>query len=190
MVGMRTALRIILWVGAAVFVSAASPWADVVKSFDLVELAATFSAEKVDRILGDQGSEWPQPDRQAAALMVAMAVLDQTDLADPVRTAAKVARFQNRLAAPESALIFPLNWPMAALRPAPIGGHDTLRQDAGLVDALNQALGAGIITGYGLRSPRVHAASDPARTLVYSHNDWRHLRQAVLYPPTGDGEEP
>ena len=180
MTAMKTWLRIILWVGASAWVLAASPWVDLVKSLDLVELAATFSEEKVDRILGEQAGDWPQSDRQAAAVMVAMAVLDPSDLADPVKTAAKVTRFQNTLAAPESTLLFSLNWPMDALRGEPLGGHDTLRQDAGLVDALNHALGTGIITGYSLRSLRVSEASDPARTIIYSHNDWRHVRQLVV----------
>ena len=179
MAAMKTWLRIVLWVGASAWVSAALPWADMVKSLDMVELAATFSEEKVDLILDESGADWSKSDRQAAAVMVAMAVLDQADLADPARTGAKLTRFQQMWAAPESALIFSLNMPMVALRRAPLGGHDTLRQDAGLVDALNQALGAGIITGYGLRSLRVSAASDPARTLIYSHNDWRHVRQLV-----------
>ena len=56
---------------------------------------------------------------------------------------------------------------------------DAVRQDPALMASLDAAIGEGVLTGYGLRPLRVSAASDPMRTLIYSHSSLPHVKQLV-----------
>lgn len=158
----------------------AGPIKEVADELGLAELIATFDAAKVERVLGESGHVIELgEDRAAAAALVAMGVLPDWQLGD----SAVVQRVLAEWGAPQREKVTDLELPLervaGILRVASIGGYELLRSDEALVAALDEAVGAKVLTGYGLRPLNVSAATDAKRTVIYSHSSLSHVKQLV-----------
>lgn len=174
----RTLIVVLLWWSGSLV--AGSPWVDAVEELGLVELGDTFDQAKIDRLLGkDTMSGATEDGRRAAAVMVAIGAVEVAAFSDAARAAAQLARYQRSLAVPEECVVVSLDDVSGLMRLEALAGHEALRQDSVLMASLDAAIGEGVLTGYGLRPLRVSAASDPTRTLIYSHSSLPHVKQLV-----------
>ena len=174
----RMLIVVLLWWGGSLV--AVPPWIDAVEELGLVELGDTFDHAKIDRLLGAETmSDASEDHRRAVAVLVAIGAVDVSALSDAVRAEAQLARYQRSLSAPEECVVVSLDDISAFMRLEALEGHEALRQDPALMASLDAAIGEGVLTGYGLRPLRVSAASDPMRTLIYSHSSLPHVKQLV-----------
>jgi hypothetical protein len=158
----------------------ASEMEDLVESVGLAELAATFDEAKVDRILGDHGTAIEDPaERAAAATLVTMNMVHDWALDEPEVAAKMLTGWAHPDGETEGIIEMPLVRPSGIMRVKSIGGHDALRRDEALMAALDEAIGAEVLTGYGLRPLNVSAATAVERTVIYSHSSVAHVKQLI-----------
>lgn len=166
----------ILWVWVGAVSLWAGPWSDAVDRLGLTEVAATFAPEKTKRVLGDAVMIQEIGEQQAAALLVSIGVVSLDDFsggADPL------AAWGEPTERPDGPVEYPFDDMSALLRLAHLGGHEALREDEALLASLDEAVRAGVLTGYGLRPIGVSAGTDAGRTVIYSHSSWPHMKQLV-----------
>ncbi len=153
---------------------------ELAETVGLTELAATFDEAKVDRIIGEYGARLEDPaERAAAAALVTMGMVKDWALEDPDLTARMLVGWDNPPGKGVGTTEMSLLRPAGIMRVASFGGHEALRQDTKLIAALDAAIGAEVLTGYGLRPRGVSSATKADRTVIYSHSSLPHVKQLI-----------
>ena len=134
--------------------------ADRVRQLGLIELAATLSEQKITRCSAENDTTGNLLERQAAALL---ACLDVTG--------------------PGMGLLATASFTQLYETAAPSWLTRGQAQVASFESRLQNAMAAGLSTGYNVVPQFKWPDFDPTRTVIYGHNDWRHARQlvALLY---------
>ncbi|GAB5559711.1 MAG: hypothetical protein SynsKO_13580 [Synoicihabitans sp.] len=175
-------LRLIFALGLALagsFRLSGQSLAELVESAGMRELAATFSPEKTDRILGDDIAIPDHADRAAAAVMVAMGVWTRDQLDDTQVCRDALEQWTAGAEEVTTVLAWDLSNVAEIFSVSRFGGHEALREDAELMATLDEAIGAEVLTGYGLRSRGVSHDTDARRTVIYSHSSLPHVKQLI-----------
>ena len=173
----RLALRLLLLVLFCPGVQAVTPM-QALDLLEMRELAASYSEDQVDRLLGDQSLHRSVPERRALAALVSLGVLAPSDCSDPIRVESKVNAYLHVAVGKHPARVGRLGdvgLPLALDRD---WRHDLLA-DGSLVDALASRLASGVITGYDVRERGVYEGFPSGETFIYSHSSLRHLRQLL-----------
>ena len=152
---------------------AASPQ-KLVDALSLEEVGAAMADAKVTDLLDKHGNALSQQDRRAAAVLVAMGLIEAQQL-DEERLSETLRRLHHAVTHPyfkgeigESALLRMLREPWQ---------HDDLLAEQDLLRVLGEALSEGLLTGYDLRRRGAYSGFQPGHTFIYSHGSQRHLSQ-------------
>lgn len=129
---------------------------DRVRQLGLIELAATFSEQKIARCLPDNDKTADLLERQATALLACLGVSGTN---------------MGLLATPMFAQL------TESAMPAWLTSGQV--QIAAFESRLQKAMAAGLSTGYNVVPQSNWPDFDPTRTVIYGHSDWRHARQLV-----------
>lgn len=174
-------LRLLLMLAICLPVSIrAGPIADAVKQMNLQELQETFDTSKVARSLGGYGDNLQDGERQAAAVLITMGILELEDLRNRNQVQAKLTDYRDIYATRHFAL---LGRTGDATLPMKIDGgwafsHEELFDEL-FIETLAERLADGVITGYDIRLDGVYENFPPGRTLIYSQSSIVHLQQLV-----------
>ncbi|MBT5901024.1 MAG: hypothetical protein HOH58_02825 [Opitutaceae bacterium] len=147
--------------------------------FQLVELANTFTDQKIDRLLPPSADWLEHNDRAAVAVMLAVGLIEKSSVQNATSLAQSLDRAVSEVGGTKDEFRVPLDDVSPLMRLAQFGGQGTLRQATELTESLDQAIAKGVLTGYGLRRPHVSAVTDPQRTVIYSHSSLPHVKQLV-----------
>jgi hypothetical protein len=146
----------------------------VAEALGLEQVGSAMVDGKVATLLGPHGDALSQQDRQAAAVLIALGLIEAGQL-DQERLGETLQRLQHGVTHPdykgkigESALLKMLQVP---------GQYDDLLAEQDLLRVLGEALSAGLLTGYDLRRKDAYSGFKPGHTFIYSHNSRRHLSQ-------------
>lgn len=162
-----------LWLLYATLNHATTPQ-DVVRAMQFEAAAAAISERQAAQLLGTNAKALDTQERRAAALLVAMNMIEATDLATPAFDT-QLTRWLHALQHPnfmgttgEYALIDRLGdaW-----------DHTALLEEEALLNVLGDALTEGVLTGYDLRRKSVYGGFPKGQTFIYSHSSALHLQQ-------------
>ncbi|MDB4474844.1 hypothetical protein N9023_07535, partial [Opitutaceae bacterium] len=143
------------------------------------ELATTFAEDKIDRWL-PRDADWIEiEDRAAAAVLLAVGVVEESSMANAARLSQRLDRALAQLGGMEAEVRVSLEDVSPLMLMDQFGGHEELRQATELSRSLDHAIAEGVLTGYGLRRPHVSAETDPHSTVIYSHSSLPHVKQLV-----------
>ena len=169
-----------LFLGAWLAVSAsATTIGEAIEKFELVELVNTLAAKKIDRLLPSSATWIAPEDRAAAAVLLAIGIIEDSNLMAAADVERKLDQEIKLIGGSAEEIVVSLDDVSALMRLANFGGHEKLRRAAKLTHALDRAIAAEVLTGYGLRKPHVSAGTDPTRTVIYSHSSLPHVKQLV-----------
>lgn len=156
----------------------AGPLSDAIKPLQFELLQATFSEQKIARILGDFGQELSGDERRAAALLVAMNALRAEEVEAP-DAGERATRFVNTLVTGHPALLGRIDDAAIYQRIPEAWHHESLLAENALQGDLASALSRGIITGYDLRRKGVYENLPAGLTFIYSQASEEHMRQLL-----------
>lgn len=155
------------------------PFVDSVEQLGYVELAATYSEEQLDALLGEQLASQSETIRRAAVTLLSLGAFNADDLAQPERVKLKLADFVAVQSNPHRTLLGRLGDSALHTQLSQVLNWEGLLAERELLNRLGQALSDGLLTGYDLRETAVYDTLPDTHTLIYSHSDLHHLRQLV-----------
>ena len=151
----------------------ADVYSNAVRDLRLTELVPLTAGELVN-VKGLSESE-----RRSAAVLIEAGVIEHSDLAHESLAASKVSDFVSITRSNHPGLIGRIGDPSVFVRLAAPLDHSDLLSDDEFIEALHQALGEGILTGYDLRSRAIYDNFPAGRHFVYSHSSLNHIQQLV-----------
>ncbi len=151
---------------------------DAVKQMNYVAIQKTFDVSGIQNLNGRHGKALDFDEQQAAALLISIGAIKPADLESELLDE-KLDQFLSEfLGTGKTYLGTPKDTEIYA-RVMKLGGHDALREQTELLNALQSALATGMLTGYDLRPINVSASLDRGRTLTYSHSSLLHIQQLI-----------
>ncbi len=157
----------------------AGAYRDAIAALDFNELLETMNEEKVAGQLGSVIDVLPKPERSAAAVLIAMGVLEQADVSTPDVAHEKIQAYLAAVRANNPALKGRLGESTLIMKLAEAFEHQQLLTNNLFLDALSSSLSDGVITGYDLRRKGVYDGFPAGQTLTYSQSNLVHMQQLV-----------
>lgn len=154
-----------------------------VEALKLAELAATYSAEKVERATGGASQS------QADALLIDMGVLSAADLGDPATVSEKLGAFVADQQDVSESYIGNVSDRNIAERLVHSWEAATVIQNDEVLTFLNGLIDKGYTTGYNVVSTGDASNFDPDLMLRYGHSDIQHAVQ-LIYLMKSEGFDP
>lgn len=159
--------------------AAADIYTQAVRQLDFESLMHTFSETKVNRILDSYGKKMPDPQRQAAAVLISAGAFDAADLQNPEFVSRQLASYIGVMTSQHPALVGRIGDAALLSRMISPPDYSDLLAANDFLDVLGEELSNGVITGYDLRMKGVYDGFSKARTFIYSHSSLLHARQLV-----------